>query len=153
MLPPFLWKSLVGRSVSHGTFVARFKARQCLLLTEDPLLSMSHTVTLRTKFTCSSLSLWNSPHTFPYYQLSWICYKVSFAFEFSNIRALGMHAVTEQDGMFLLGFVASQRLFVRDKILLSSPQFCRLVFANMFMSKLILVLVEEFGDNSGWYID
>ena len=57
-----------------------------------------------------------------------------------------MHAVTEQDGMFLLGFVASQRLFVRDKILLSSPQFCSLVFANKFMSKLILVLGEELVD-------
>ena len=60
MLLPFSWKSLVGRSVSHGTFVARFKARQCLLLTEDPLLlSMSNTVTLGTKFTQSSRSLFN----------------------------------------------------------------------------------------------
>ena len=46
MMFPMWWKSLVERSsVSHGTFVASFKARQCRSVTEDPLcppLTLSH---------------------------------------------------------------------------------------------------------------
>ena len=45
MMLPMWWKSLVERSVSHGTFVASFKARQCRSVTEDPLcppLTLSH---------------------------------------------------------------------------------------------------------------
>ena len=45
MMLPMWWKSLVERSVSHGTFVASFKARQCRSVTEEPLcptLTLSH---------------------------------------------------------------------------------------------------------------